>query len=91
MHLLSIDKENYRGQADPFIFKSGDKYYIYVTGHHGIYAYYSDNLFSGWQYYGQVFTKEGLEEFWAPSVIEYDGKFYMYNSCLLYTSPSPRD
>ncbi len=84
MHLLSIDKENYRGQADPFIFKSGDKYYIYVTGHHGIYAYYSDNLFSGWQYYGQVFTKEGLEEFWAPSVIEYDGKFYMYNSIEIY-------
>ena len=29
MHLLEIDKENYLGQADPFILKSGARYYIY--------------------------------------------------------------
>ena len=76
MHLLKIDKENYIGQADPFILKA--------NGHDGIYAYQSDNLFDGWEFYGKVMTVEGLDSFWAPSVIEIDGKFYMYNSIEIY-------
>jgi len=39
MHLLKINKENYIGQADPFILKANGRYYIYTTGHDGIYAY----------------------------------------------------
>ncbi|MGN0522789.1 MAG: glycoside hydrolase family 43 protein [Eubacterium sp.] len=84
MHLLKVDKNNYIGQADPFILKSGNKYYIYTTGHDGIYAYHSSNLFDGWEYYGRVMTMEGHDAFWAPSVIELDGKFYMYNSIEIY-------
>ncbi|MGN0516783.1 glycoside hydrolase family 43 protein [Eubacterium sp.] len=80
MHLLEIDKENYLGQADPFILKSGGRYYIYTTGHKGIYAYSSDNLTSGWKFYGMVLTDGKHDSWWAPSVIELDGKFYMYNS-----------
>ena len=38
MHLLKIDKENYIGQADPFILKANGRYYIYTTGHDGIYS-----------------------------------------------------
>lgn len=45
MHLLEIDKENYIGQADPFIFESNGKFYIYTTGDDGIYAYEADDLF----------------------------------------------
>ena len=66
MHLLKIDKENYIGQADPFILKSNGRYYIYTTGHDGIYAYQSDNLFDGWEYYGMVMTIPDHEAFWAP-------------------------
>lgn len=81
MHLLKINKENYIGQADPYILKSGGRYYIYTTGHDAIYAYRSDNLFDGWEFYGKVFEyTERVEGYWAPSVIELDGKFYMYNS-----------
>ena len=82
MHLLEVDKSSgqYIGQADPFILKARGRYYIYVTGHDGIYAYHSDNLFSGWKYHGVVMSVPGLSAFWAPSVIELDGKFYMYNS-----------
>ena len=80
MHLLKTDKENYIGQADPYILKAGGRYYIYVTGHDGVYAYHSDNLFDGWEFFGKVMTVEGEKEFWAPSVIELDGKFYMYVS-----------
>ncbi|MBE6720046.1 MAG: hypothetical protein E7571_05245 [Ruminococcaceae bacterium] len=84
MHLLSIDKENYIGQADPYVFEHGGRYYIYTTGHDGIYAYESDDLFDGWSFYGRVMTVPDHEGFWAPSVIELDGKFYMYNSFEFY-------
>jgi len=84
MQLLSIDKENYIGQADPYIFESNGKYYIYTTGDDGIYAYYSDNLFNGWKFYGKVFTYPDVESFWAPSVIELDGLYYMYCSFEFY-------
>lgn len=80
MQLLQIVPGAYAGQADPFILKSGGRYYIYVTGHDAIYAYHSDNLLEGWEYHGPVLTVPGLRAFWAPSVIELDGKFYMYNS-----------
>lgn len=84
MQLLKTEKENYIGQADPFILESKGKYYIYTTGDDGIYAYYSDDLFSGWQFHGMVFTYEGGDSFWAPSVIELDGKYYMYCSFEYY-------
>lgn len=80
MHLLQIDKENYIGQADPFIFKTKGRYYIYTTGHDGIYAYSSDSLFDGWNFEGMVLTDGRHDSWWAPSVIELDGKYYMYNS-----------
>ena len=80
MHLLNIDKENYIGQADPFIFKSKGRYYIYTTGHDGIYAYSSDSLFDGWKFEGMVLTDGRHDSWWAPSVIELDGKYFMYNS-----------
>ena len=80
MHLLKIDGNCNFGQADPYILKSGERYYIYVTGHDAIYAYHSDHLQEGWQYHGQVLSVPGLHAYWAPSVIELDGKFYMYNS-----------
>lgn len=84
MHLLKVDKSHYIGQADPYILKSGGRYYIYVTGHDGIYAYHSDSLFDGWEYYGRVMSVKDHHGFWAPSVIELDGTFYMYNSFEFY-------
>lgn len=84
MHLLKIDKDRYIGQADPFILKADGRYYIYTTGHDGVYAYQSDSLIEGWEFYGKVMTVEGKEEFWAPSVIELDGTYYMYCSFEFY-------
>lgn len=80
MHLLNVDKNHYIGQADPYILKANGKYYIYTTGHDGIYAYESSDLFSGWKFKGMVLTDGVHDSWWAPSVIELDGKFYMYNS-----------
>lgn len=84
MQLLEINKDNYIGQADPFIMESGGRFYIYTTGSDGVYAYSSDELFSGWRFEGRVFTYPGVSDFWAPSVIELDGKFYMYCSFEFY-------
>lgn len=84
MQLLEINKETYIGQADPYILESAGRYYIYTTGNDGVYAYESDNLFSDWKFYGKVFTYPDVEDFWAPSVIEIDGKFYMYCSFEYY-------
>ena len=80
MQLLETKKEGYIGQADPFILKAGGRYYIYTTGEDGVYAYESDALFSGWRFAGRVFTVPGMRDFWAPSVIELDGVFYLYCS-----------
>lgn len=86
MQLLEINKEKYIGQADPFILESGGRFYIYTTGKDGIYAYSSDELLSGWQFEGRVFHYDNptVHDYWAPSVIELDGTFYMYNSFEYY-------
>ena len=80
MQLLKVDKDNYIGQADPFVLESNGKFYIYTTGNDGVYAYSSDKLFSGWEFEGKVFTFPDVTDFWAPSVIELEDKFYMYCS-----------
>ncbi len=86
MQLLEINKEKYIGQADPFILESGGRFYIYTTGKDGIYAYSSDELLSGWKFEGRVFHYDNptVHDYWAPSVIELDGTFYMYNSFEYY-------
>ena len=84
MQLLKIDKNNYIGQADPYIIEHEGKYYIYTTGDDGLYGYSCDTLLGDWKFEGQIFTLEGREHFWAPSVIYLDGKFYMYFSFEYY-------
>ena len=86
MQLLEINKEKYIGQADPFILESGGRFYIYTTGKDGIYAYSSDELLSDWRFEGRVFHYDNptVHDYWAPSVIELDGTFYMYNSFEYY-------
>ena len=80
MQLINLKPDEYIGQADPFIIEYQNRFYIYTTGKDGVYAYSSDSLFDSWKPEGRVFTFEGCEDFWAPSVIELDGRFYMYCS-----------
>ena len=84
MQLLKIDKANYIGQADPYIIEHQGKFYIYTTGDDGLYGYSCDTLLGDWKFEGQIFTLEGRDHFWAPSVIHLDGKFYMYFSFEYY-------
>jgi len=67
-------------QADPFIFEDKGKLYIYVTGYPGVRLYTSDTLLGTWHYEGVVAQKENTFNYWAPSVIKYGDKYYMYVS-----------
>ena len=67
---------------DPYIIKTCGRYFIYSSGTDGVHCYKSDALFSGWEYVGIVLCVEGQKEYWAPSVIERKGKFYMYYSSI---------
>ena len=71
-------------QPDPFIFEENGRFYLYVSGVglSGVEAYSADDIFGEWKYEGIVteFAK-GCFDFWAPSVIKFKDKFYMYVSC----------
>lgn len=71
-----------RSQADPFIFADGGRYYMYVTGGRGIEAYSADDVFDEWKFEGVIGTVPGGDRFWAPSIIRYGGKYYIYTSCV---------
>ena len=67
-------------QPDPFIFEDEGKLYIYVTAHSGVEAYSADDLFGVWHYEGIVASFEGRVEYWAPSVIKHENRYYIYVS-----------
>ncbi len=74
-------------QPDPFIFEDEGKYYLFVTGwcdaEAGVEVYSADEpLTSEWHYEG-IATQFGddAKSFWAPSVIKYENRYYMYVSC----------
>ncbi len=78
---LKFNEEG-KKQPDPFIFEDGDMLYMYVsdmTGP-GVSAYKCNDLFGVWEYIGVVTKGEGMESFWAPSVIKIDNSYYMYLS-----------
>ena len=68
-------------QADPYVFKSGDSFYLYCTGSDGVHCYKSDKL-SDFSYVGIAHSEESCCQYWAPCVCECDGKFYMYYSSM---------
>ncbi len=69
-------------QPDPFVFEDDGRFYIFATGYNGVEAYSASDIFGTWKYEGIVtsFDEESYD-FWAPSVIKYEGKYYMYVSC----------
>ena len=68
--------------ADPFIFEDDGKFYLYVTAKGGVEAYSADDIFGEWKYEGIVGKVDGWHQYWAPSIIKYEGKYYVYVSCI---------
>lgn len=71
-----------KSQPDPFIFADNGKYYLYVTAEDGVEAYETDDPLGEWRFAGIVAAFEGAHTYWAPSIIKYQGKYYIYVSCI---------
>ncbi|CAG7648418.1 hypothetical protein PAESOLCIP111_05596 [Paenibacillus solanacearum] len=71
--------------ADPSVIRTSDgKYYAYPTGGSGIKGYSSSDLVQ-WKDEGQVLKaidSFGDKNFWAPHVVEYKSKYYMFYSAV---------
>lgn len=75
--------------ADPSVITVGDTYYLYITNALAsgdtsyVQGFKSKNL-SDWEHLGNVFVPNrnawAVHSLWAPEVIEYNGKYYMYYS-----------
>lgn len=67
-------------QPDPYIIKANGKYYVYATSLEGVELYRADDPFGKWEKLPDCLALDDKYEYWAPSVIEIDGTFYMYVS-----------
>ena len=76
---LSVDVKD-KFQPDPFIFEDEGRFYMYVTGYTGVHLYTAYEITGMWHYEGIIAQKENTANYWAPSVIKYQGKYYMYVS-----------
>ena len=77
-----IFNETKSSQPDPFIFEDNGTFYLYVTSNAGVEAYESKTLMGEWIYKGTVTAFADAHDFWAPSVIKLENKYYMYVSCV---------
>lgn len=77
---LKFNVQN-KAQADPYIFENEGVYYLYVTAYDGVEAYKTTDIFGEWEFMGVVCSVNGYKNYWAPAIIKYEDKFYMYYSC----------
>ena len=74
-------QETGKAQPDPFIFEDGGRFYLYVTAGQGVEAYTAEDLFGQWHFQGIVCSVKDRKNYWAPCIIRYHGKYYLYFSC----------
>ena len=84
-----------KNMPDPFVFKAEDrKYYAIGTTEPagGFKIYSSDNLLQwtagGYAFIGNFKTQAG--DFWAPEVVQYSGKYYLFYSARQFSTNSLR-
>lgn len=81
MKLFEFDEKVYPSQPDPYILRGEDgKFYIYSTSAIGVQCFVSDRLDGKYDGLGVVYSVKGKKDYWAPSVIFTEGKYYMYTS-----------
>lgn len=91
MKLIQDIKLSAESQPDPYILEAEGRFYIYATGDRAVAVYRSDNLFGGYEKIGDTGAINGKKGFWAPSVIELGGTYYMYVSCMPEDSNDTHD
>ena len=78
---MKLNISQNRSQGDPYVIKYNGKYYMYATHSYGVQLYVSENMYD-WDYKGLCYIRVGHKEYWAPSVIEINNRFYMYVSTM---------
>lgn len=78
---IAVKNRKADSQADPYIMEYDGNFYIYATNDQGVTVLKGSNLFE-FEDLGLCLKVEGQKEFWAPCVIEANGKFYLYYSSL---------
>ncbi len=76
-----------RGVPDPHVIRAGDEYYVYGTTAPGEgYRVHSSPDLMNWTDRGFAFRKTesswAREHFWAPCVVERNGRFYLFYSAV---------
>ena len=79
---LNIDQN--KSQGDPYVIKANGMYYMYATHVKGVQLYKSQDKIN-WDFLGFCYSKQGEMDYWAPAVIEIDGRFYLYYSSMAET------
>ncbi len=82
MNLRNIIKLGITNIGDPFVLKAGGEYYMYATSFiDGFNCWHSKDLIN-WSQPVQVYKKSersfGITDFWAPEVVEWNGKYIMH-------------
>jgi GH43 family beta-xylosidase len=82
----SVPEPIVKGLADPSVLKVKDTYYLYGTRDQGGFPVYRSTDLQHWTKGPVVFNKTrdmwGESRFWAPSVIAYKGKYFLFYSAL---------
>ena len=78
---FDVDHKNH---PDPFVLDDNGKYYLYPStafGGEGVRVYSADDPIRGeWKYEGIAARFDGATNYWAPSVVKFEGKYYIYVS-----------
>lgn len=64
---------------DPYVIRWCGKYYCYATDEYGVKVSCSENLVY-WEDHGYALKEDAYRDYWAPSVLYWNGTFYMYYS-----------
>lgn len=70
------------GIGDPFILRTRGRYYAYATSAQDGFRFFTSENLTDWQEGGYCYRNGvwGENDFWAPEVYEYRGKFYLLYS-----------
>ncbi len=81
MEKFNTNNQSASCQPDPYVIEENGRYYLYATNPGGVSLYISDDM-RVWDSAGMVLTDKREKEFWAPAVVKWDGRFYMYYSSM---------
>lgn len=98
--LLPVDGITYQNPlpiqyiGDPYILEADGKYYCFPTSaHNGFKVWESDDLVN-WNIVGMAYKRNADswsgDRYWAPEVVEHNGRYYMFYTAATLSNPTLR-